>query len=89
MLEVSRRKFLQQTSFVGLGVGLLGAAVGAPAFRAGLKAIAPGTRLDPAELPLVAHVRDLETGEMSIMRGGREVVLRAPALAAELARALG
>jgi hypothetical protein len=31
--------------------------------------------------PLVAHVKDLSTGEISLFQGEREVLVRSPALA--------
>ncbi len=37
--------------------------------------------------PLVAHVRDLSTGEISVFNGTQEVVVRNPQLANQLARA--
>ena len=37
--------------------------------------------------PLVAHVRDLSTGEIGIFNGTREVVFNDPQLAARLFRA--
>jgi hypothetical protein len=38
--------------------------------------------------PLVAHVRDLSTGEISLFNGTREVIVRNPQLAGQLARAI-
>jgi hypothetical protein len=38
--------------------------------------------------PLVAHIRDLATGEIGLFSGTREVILHDPQLAARLARAL-
>jgi len=37
--------------------------------------------------PLVAHVRDLSTGEISLFNGTQEVIVRNPQLANQLARA--
>jgi hypothetical protein len=39
--------------------------------------------------PLVAHVRDLATGEIGLFSGTREITLLDPQLAARLARAIG
>ena len=38
--------------------------------------------------PLVAHVKDLGTGEISLFQGEREVIFRDPALARRLASAV-
>lgn len=38
--------------------------------------------------PIVAHIRDLATGEIGILTGTREVILRDPQMAARLARAV-
>jgi hypothetical protein len=37
--------------------------------------------------PLVAHVKDLQTGEISLYQGERQVIYKDPALAARLYRA--
>ena len=37
-----------------------------------------------AAQPLLAHVKDLSTGEISLFQGEREVVIRDPALARRL-----
>ena len=49
-----------------------------------------GTDAGAASLsdPLVAHVRDLSTGEISLFNGTREVIVRDPQLANRLARAV-
>jgi hypothetical protein len=66
--------------------GLLGAAeTEAPAADASVA----GADAGAAELtePLVAHVRDLSTGEISVFNGTREVIVRDPQLANRLMRA--
>jgi hypothetical protein len=40
-----------------------------------------------AQEPLVAHVRDLATGEIGIFNGTREIVVRDPQLASRIFRA--
>ncbi len=37
--------------------------------------------------PLIAHVRDLETGEIGIFNGAKEIVVQNPALARSILRA--
>jgi hypothetical protein len=39
--------------------------------------------------PVVAYVKDPSIGEISVMSGDREVIVRDPKLAAKLARAAG
>src|SRR5437899_4947602 len=83
-MTVSRRAFLSRGS---LGVALAGAAAVVPGLSAVLKLPAPsiGARALPATAePLVAHVRDLASGEVSLMVGTDHVVLRDANLAARL-----
>src|SRR2546430_14593062 len=75
-MNVSRRAFLSRAS---LGVALAGAAAVVPGLSAVLKLPAPSTaapRLPLNAEPLVAHVRDLASGEVSLMVGTDHVVLR-------------
>ena len=83
-MNVSRRAFLSRAS---LGVALAGAAAVVPGLSAVLKLPAPSTaapRLPLNAEPLVAHVRDLASGEVSLMVGTEHVVLRDANLAARL-----
>lgn len=96
MGPVSRRLFLRRTSIAAAAAaamasapGLVGAltAVGDDAPAAdGLVAGADSEAAGLTE-PLVAHVRDVSTGEISLFRGTQEFVTRDPQLAARLARA--
>lgn len=83
-VNVSRRAFLSRAS---LGVVLAGAAAAVPGLGAVVRLpAAPATTPDlplVAE-PLVAHVRDLASGELSLMVGTDHVVLRDANLAARL-----
>jgi hypothetical protein len=83
-VNVSRRAFLSRAS---LSVVLAGAAAAVPGLGAVVRLpAAPGTTPDlplVAE-PLVAHVRDLASGELSLMVGTDHVVLRDANLAARL-----
>ena len=82
-VNVSRRAFLSRAS---LGVVIAGAAavpgLGAVVRLPAAPATTPGLPL-VAE-PLVAHVRDLASGEVSLMVGTDHVVLRDANLAARL-----
>ena len=70
--------------------GLVGAGeADAPAAAGATEAVTAGSDEAAASLsePLVAHVRDLSTGEIGIFNGTREVVFHDPQLAARLFRA--
>ena len=100
MAQVSRRLFLRNSGLAvaGAGVmsqmpflsGLVGAGeADAPAASGAAEAATASTDEGAASLtePLVAHVRDLSTGEIGIFNGTREVVFNDPQLAARLFRA--
>jgi hypothetical protein len=100
MGELSRRVFLRNSGLAVAGAGvmsqvpflssLIGAGeADAPAAAGAADAATAGTDEGAASLtePLVAHVRDLSTGEIGIFNGTREVVLNDPQLAARLFRA--
>jgi len=83
-MNVSRRAFLSRGS---LGVALAGAAVVVPGLSAVLKLPAPSSAapsLPTTAEPLVAHVRNLASGELSLMVGTQHVVLHDASLAARL-----
>jgi hypothetical protein len=79
-----------------MGAGLVGAlatrapdasAAGrSPATASASAALPTGASLDG---PLVAHVKDLSTGEIGVYMGTSEVTFRDPHLAAKLYRAVG
>ena len=93
MEKHSRRTFLRQTS---VAVGVAGAVAAVPGLPAVLEsggaqtAEAATTELPKgAELtePLVAHVRDLTTGEIDVFAGERQITYRDPNMAARLFKA--
>jgi len=95
MTGVSRRTFLGRGSLAVAAAGVLSSVPGltsllgaadseAPAADATVAGADAGATLSD---PLVAHVRDLSTGEISLFNGTREVVVRDPQLAGRLARA--
>ena len=94
MAQVSRRSFLRNSGLAvaGAGVisqvplmtGLLGPAeadvpAGTDAAAAGADDVAAG-----GSEALVAHVRDVASGEIGIFNGTREVVVKDPQLAARI-----
>ena len=95
-MAVSRRTFLGRGSLAVAAAGVLSSVPGLSSLLATTESEAPaadtslaGVDTTGADLgePLVAHVRNLSTGEMSIFTGTREVVLRDPRLANSLVRA--
>lgn len=98
MSGVSRRGFLGRGSLGVAAAGLLAAApAGAVTALIGGAAEAPAVEDDADDLsglssgvegPVVAHIRDLSSGEISVFTGEREVVIRDAAVAARLLRAV-
>ena len=93
MAQFSRRAFLAYTGAAGAAaaVASVGAAVPAGADSGQLETAA-GSRGDGAAAPtageaLVAHVRNLKTGEISLFSGNRLVTVYDRPLAARLVRA--
>ncbi|MGI9034178.1 MAG: twin-arginine translocation signal domain-containing protein [Acidimicrobiales bacterium] len=91
--DLSRRSFLGQAS---LGAAVAGAVAAAPNLvkgsRSSTTAVAPPAPIDlgalPAtEGPIVAHVRDVASGQVVLMMGTSEVVYQDHNLARTLARA--
>ena len=103
MENVSRRGLLRNGSLAVIGVGLVGAvpafsaglAPKAPDASAADRS--PATASESAALltdasldgPLVAHVKNLSTGEIGVYMGTSEVTFRDPHLAAKLYQAVG
>jgi hypothetical protein len=87
MKPLSRRTFLKRGS---VAVALAGAASSLPVLSevgdGGQAATAPAELPEGANLaePLIAHVRDLGRGEISVFVGEREVIVRDPNLATRI-----
>ena len=98
MENVSRRGLLRNGSLAVVGVGLAGAVPAGLAAKASdasaadrspaseSPALPTGASLDG---PLVAHVKDLSSGEIGVYMGTSEVTFRDPHLAAKLYRTVG
>ena len=97
MKNVSRRGLLRNGSLAVVGVGLVGAVPTGLAPKAPDASAAdhsPATAPESAALvadagldgPLVAHVKNLSTGEIGVYMGTSEVTFRDPHLAAKLYR---
>jgi hypothetical protein len=94
MAGVSRRTFLGRGSMAVAAAGVLSSVPGLSGLLSAGETEAPAADAsvagaDAADLsePLVAHVRDLSTGEISLFNGTNEVIVRNPQLANQLARA--
>jgi hypothetical protein len=90
---LSRRTFLRRGTFTAAAVAVAGSVPGISTLLATTSAEAPAVDTgftDVAEEggamtePLVAQVKDLTTGEISLFQGEREVTVRSPALARSL-----
>jgi hypothetical protein len=94
--NVTRRVFLRNGSLTVAAAGLLSAAPGLPALFSELAPDAPAADTAAADMPelatgalsesLVVQVKDLQTGEMSLYLGEREIVYRDPGLASKILR---
>ena len=93
----SRRSFLRRGSLAAAVVGVVGSVPGlaglltagasdAPAVESGVTE-AEGN-VGPLTEPVLAQVKDLGTGEISLFQGEQETVVRNPALARQLYSAI-
>ena len=81
MAKLTRRSFLQQTPVGAATLSVLPAMPALAPIGRSPQAAAP--RLSAASSgSMVIHVNDVATGEMSVLVGAREVVLRDPQLVA-------
>jgi len=95
----SRRVFLRRGTVTGAMVALAGsfpalsglvttAASDTPAVEPEAAALEGDAGVSSLAGPLVAHVRDIGTGEISLFQGEREVIFRDPAIARRLSSAI-
>lgn len=94
---LDRRSFLVRSGAAAAVLGLAASVPGGTAIIGDVEAGGPALDADAASAtdaavptmtdPVVAHVTDAASGEISIYSGTREIVLRSPGLAAQLVRA--
>jgi hypothetical protein len=86
MTKLTRRSFLMQTSASAATLSLLPVIPALAAVAHSPEALVPGS---PAAFtgPLVAHVSDVTTGEITLLVGSREVVFRDRHLVGRLIKA--
>ena len=87
MAEVTRRGFIKKTSVGAAALGTLAVVPGMTAAHAAAGHPASGLTAEELREPLVAHVRNVATGEIAVLVGEREVIIQDRELAARLARA--
>ena len=86
MPKLTRRSFLQQTPISAATLSLLPAMPAMAAVRHSQEAAAP--QLSAASTgPMVVHVNDVATGEMTLLVGARQIVLRDPQIVASFIEA--
>jgi hypothetical protein len=90
---LSRRTFLRRGTFTAAAIAVAGSVPGLSTLVTTTAADSPAVDTGVASAaddsgalaePLVAHVTDLSTGEISLYQGEREVVVRSPALVRSL-----
>ena len=87
MAKLTRRGFFKQTSASAATFGVL---VAIPGMAAATEAPeAPAVEVSAANFtePLMAHVSDLASGEISLLMGTREIIFRDPQLVMRLLQA--
>jgi hypothetical protein len=100
MSEVSRRLFLKGGSAAIVAAGAISAIPGLPALvgvadtqgpadvGAAEAAVTDAESSSAMTEPLIAHIRDLSTGEIGLFSGTREITVLNPQLAASLFKAM-
>jgi hypothetical protein len=89
----SRRTFLRRGTITAAAVGIVGSVPGLPGLLLGASSEAPAVDTGASEAesaaagagePIVAHLSDLQSGQVSVFQGEREFVVQSPALARQL-----
>jgi hypothetical protein len=100
MNEVSRRLFLKGGSAAVVAAGAISAIPGLPALvgvadtqgpadvGAAETAVSEVESSSSMDEPIIAHIRDLGTGEIGLFSGTKEITVLNPQLAASLFRAM-
>jgi hypothetical protein len=91
---VSRRTFLRRGALTAAAVGVVGSVPGLSGFLVGGAAEAPALETGATEAeggamaePLLAQIKDVNTGEISLFQGEREIVIHDSTIARSLANA--
>ena len=86
MPKLTRRSFLQQTPISAATLSLLPAMPAMAAVRHSPEAAAPELSASPTG-SMVVHVNNVATGEMTLLVGARQIVLRDPRIVASFIEA--
>jgi hypothetical protein len=90
---ISRRRFIHRGTLTAAAVGVVTSVPGWSGLLTSSVAAAPAAEEDVGQVdgdvgavapPLLAHVKDLSTGEISVFQGEREVIIRDAAVANRL-----
>jgi len=87
MTNLTRRSFLKQTSVSMATVGLLSSLPASAAIPHSPQDTTPEPPDVALSGPIIAHVTDVTTGEVSLLVGAREIIFRDPQLVARLLEA--
>lgn len=87
MAKLTRLGLFKQTTVSAATFGVMAGGPGLTTFLDSPED--PATEISPGAIvgPLVAHIRDAGSGEMSLLVGTRELVVRDPDLVARLVKA--
>jgi hypothetical protein len=85
---MDRRSFVKKAGAAGLGAAALGVTGAGSAGAEGRAEVTDPSGPVPSE-PLVAYVRDVERGEVTVVSGTRETTYRDHALVKRLVKAAG
>ena len=87
MAKLTRRGFIKKTSAGAATLGALVAVPGLAEVETAPEAHAAGRPAAGQHEPLIAHVRNRATGEIALLVGTREIVIRDRALVMRLVKA--
>ncbi|HYY30042.1 MAG TPA: twin-arginine translocation signal domain-containing protein [Chthoniobacterales bacterium] len=87
MTDLNRRSFLKQTSVGAVTLGLLSSVPALAVISESPQDRIPGVTATAVHGPLIAHVSDVDTGEVALLLGSREIIFRDPQLVARLMKA--
>jgi hypothetical protein len=87
MTNLTRRSFLKETSVGAATLGLLSSLPALAAIPDSPQAPKPEVTAAGFGDPMIAHVRDVATGEVALLVGAREIIFYDPGLVAHLLKA--
>ena len=87
MAKLTRRDLIKQTSAGAAALGALAAVPGLAGAQGAPEAPAAGLALTDGNGPLVAYLRDVAVGEIGLLVGTREIIVRDRELVQRLLRA--